>query len=221
MLSRFGRPVALASLLAVMAMAGSARADVLFSNIGMGAKGYNPVASSLYDSFSTGNIGVALTSISVDVEALNPSDGGTFGVALFSNGANAPKGSLGRLVVVADSSLSSTPSILNLAGFSPIPLAANTQYWIRLFQVGWTSTSAQWLYDNSFRGTNVAAGFSQDSGNVLGVTANTSGSTVYLMQVSAVPEPGSVGTLSAGLLAIGLVFLRHRSAHFVASTQNH
>lgn len=205
-------PLALASALGLASFVGPAKADVLFNNLGFAGTGSDPVSSVLFDSFSTGAQGVALTSLSFQLSASNPADAGQVGVALFSDQGGAPNTVLRRLGVIADSSLSTTPSILQLAGFTPIALSADTRYWVRLAQLGSTASSAVWLYDNSSRGTGVATQFSLNTTNVQGVTSNLSGASVYLMGSTAVPEPGSIALLMVGLVGAGLSVSRRKSA---------
>jgi hypothetical protein len=210
--SRFVRSLALSGVLAATLGTGAARADVLFSNIGFGSTVSNPVSQVLYDSFSTGSYGVSLTSVSLKLEASNPSDTGAVVVALYSNlsGSNTPDGSIQRLGKIFDSSLTSSPTIIQLDAFPYTALAANTRYWIQVRQLGSTPSSASWVYDNSYLGTSVSTEYSLDTVNVAGVTANDSGSNVYLMRVTGIPEPRSVALLLVGLVGTGLALLRRR-----------
>ncbi|MDE2005089.1 MAG: hypothetical protein KGI51_00880 [Rhodospirillales bacterium] len=209
MMTRIVKPLVVAAALLLSGAGNFARADVLFNNTGLIPKGSISVSSALYQSFSTGSFGVDLTSLSLSMVASQPTDGASFKVSLYGDSGNHPSGPMGRLAVVADSSLSTTASILQIASFAPKALAANTRYWIQLSSFGTPATSAAWSFVNSSRGANVSSQFSLNTAGVVGVTPDSaSGVSVFVMQAIGVPEPGSFWLLSIAALLLSSVASR-------------
>jgi hypothetical protein len=85
-----------------------------------------------YQSFTSASTVSTLTSISLDLAAPLPNDGGSFTVNLYSNSGTAAGGSVANLGTIQDSSLSAISAFFTLSLSSTITLAANTTYWIGL-----------------------------------------------------------------------------------------
>ena len=193
--------LALAPLLSV-----PARADVLFTNVGLPSAsgiGADPVSNTLYATFSTSAQGLMLSSLSLELDAATPGDGGLVNVILASDDFGVPGKGIKLLGQIADSSLTSAPSVYSFS--ESFPLAANTRYWIKLAKSGLTATSAYWEYDGSSAGPGVYSEFDYNTGNLPALSANSVGTSVYMMTVSAVPEPTSLALYAGGLAILGLV----------------
>jgi hypothetical protein len=180
-----------------------AKATVIYDNLAVSSG--SPPASvlpagggPLGDSFSTPTGAVDLTDVKLLVDATTPSDGGSFTVSLFSNtAANAPGSSLNKIGTIADSSLTTSASVVDLPLTTPILLSAGTRYWIVL---SGTTGSGNWFYTTVNSGTGVANEYNYFQG---ASSANTV-FTPYQMQinVTAVPEPASFVLLLAGVVGI-------------------
>jgi hypothetical protein len=94
-----------------------------------------------YQSFTSASTVSTLTSISLDLAAPLPNDGGSFTVNLYSNAGTAAGGSLANLGTIQDSSLSATSAFFTLSIAGTVTLAANTTYWIGLSS---NNTGALW-----------------------------------------------------------------------------
>lgn len=187
-------------------LATQARADVLFNNIGLkkaSGIGADPVANTLYGSFFTSSQGLMLSGLALELLATNPGDGGSINVVLASDSSGVPGRGFKLLGQISDSSLTSSPSVYSFS--ESIPLAANTRYWIKLAQSGVSATSAYWEYDGSSAGPGVYSEFDFNSGNSPALSADSLGTSVYMMTVSAVPEPTSLALYAGALTILGLV----------------
>ena len=196
---------------AMFAPLAGARASVVFDNVGQPAAGASPVSVPLFASFSTGNPGGDLSSLTLEMWAPNPSDSGSVRVTLRSDVFGSPGRGLASIGSVADSALSSTfsaPSLVTLDPLNPIVLSANTRYWIGLSSNGGLATpsSAYWVFTGSSLGTAVHSEFILNSANGSGVVADGTGLGTYIMMVDPIsaPEPASIALFSVGLLGLGL-----------------
>jgi hypothetical protein len=94
-----------------------------------------------YQSFTSASTVSTLTSISLDLAAPVPNDGGSFTVNLYSNSGTAAGGSVANLGTIQDSSLSPISGFFTLSIAGTVTLAANTTYWIGL---SGNNTGALW-----------------------------------------------------------------------------
>ncbi len=192
----------LAPLLAV-----PARADVLFNNIGLPVlapfSGADPVSNTLYASFSTSSQGLMLSSLALELDAVTPNDGGLINVVLASDAFGVPGKGLRLLGQINDSILTTSPSVYTFS--ESVPLAANTRYWIKLAQTAGTSSSAYWAYAGSSAGVGVYSEYDYNTGNSPALSVNSLGLGVYMMTVSAVPEPTSLALYAGALTILGVV----------------
>lgn len=203
----FSKPLAVAALALAPLLAVPARAGVLFNNIGLPklapAIGADPVSNTLYASFSTSSQGLMLSSLALELDAATPTDGGSINVVLASDAFGVPGKGLRLLGQISDSILTTSPSVYYLS--DSIPLAANTRYWIKLAQTAGASSSAYWEYAGSSAGVGVYSEYDYNTGNSPALSLNSLGTGVYMMTVSAVPEPTSLALYAGALAILGLV----------------
>ncbi len=124
------------------------------------AGGYGPLAAS----FSTGAATATLTDVKLAVFTSNPASGASFSVGLYSDSATSPVSLLDAIATVAENTLSSTVSVVDLTVGTPYVLAANTRYWIELAE---PAGSAQWSWTADESGTGVSGESYVYSGSVL------------------------------------------------------
>jgi hypothetical protein len=200
----------LAFVVASFVVAGAARADELFDNLGNAGFSADPTGDDwgpLADSFSTGSSVFDFTSLTVTLTG-TASTGSTTAF-LLSDLLNAPGLPLEEIGTISESGLSGTPTQFTLP--TSFILAPNTTYWIELTSA---DNNTNWEYTQDPSGIGTAgqslANF-QESGNWV-VFSEANGP--YQMAVSgssAVPEPSSLYLLMGGLLAIGLIGFRRRA----------
>ncbi len=201
--------------------AASASAQVLYNNTAQATVGSDSITQHNYlsASFLSGPAAGTLNDVMLVLSAATPSDGYVTNVSLYSftTALAGPQTLLATLGQVADSVLSSTPSVVDVTVTTPVLLAANTEYWIELtdsFSGGLltsagtpttsaTSVGASWGYELDDTGTGVA-------GQVYtqGTTGGANINGAYQMAVTEVPEPASWLVMLAGV--IGLAGLRRR-----------
>jgi hypothetical protein len=175
----------------------AAHASTLYNNLTATSSGSNSLAGldHLADSFSTGSSPIVLGSVTLDLSADNPSDGGSFTVTLDSDHATSPGSVLASLAVFGDSAL--TTSLADYTLSLDVPLSANTRYWIQLASA---NSSADWSYSYNISGPGVAGQYFAN----LGVFPNSQGP--YQMDVetvpAATPEPSSLLLLGSGLMML-------------------
>ena len=206
--------VTLGVALGVTAPSG-ARAAPLFNNLAQQAYGGDQISNNVYASFSVGSQGLSLSSMSFALLATSPLDGLSFRAILRGDNSDNPGSVVHPLGQILDSALLgaslSTPSIITLTESTPIALTANARYWIELTPVA-GGTSANWLWTNTANGAGVGAEFTLNGAAGNYITANNTVSAVYMMEISAVPEPDSTGVLGVGIAGlVSLAYLRRRS----------
>ena len=218
-----GRVPGLASLglvLAVGLFPGSEQAGLLFNNLFANQSSYDSVysgssATPLYESFSTGGQGVYLTSTSLMLIDPTPTDGGTLAVAILNGSGSSPGSIIQPLGLIPDTSLSSgpvpVPSAVALSAFAPVALAPNTRYWIRVQSNPRSSTPSGggWVYDISSRGIGVST--QSTFSPTFGLTPNSGSYPVYMMSITAVPEPWASAILIVGLIGTGIAARKRRA----------
>jgi len=87
------------------------------------------------ESFNSGTGSAVLTDIKVALEDFEPSDGGSVEIELLSNSGSSPGSEVASLGTIADSSLSSSMSLVDVPISGGPTLTANTEYWIELVSV--------------------------------------------------------------------------------------
>lgn len=191
----------------------AAHATSLYNNLAAVSSGADGVAISgftndfgpLADSFSTGSSAVALTSVTLDLQATNPGDGGIFTVTLDSDNSTSPGSALETIGTISDSSL--TSSLADYTLTTDFALSADTRYWIELSSLSPTS-SAYWSWSTDTSGTGVANEFFWNQGGV-----HPNSDSPYQMDVEAgAPEPSSLLLLGSGLMMLAAPLRRRLCA---------
>ena len=222
---------------------GIARATTIYDSVDINPadlnSGSDPVAPNLAGpnaaSFASG-LPQILSSVSLELSADNPSDGGSLSVVLMPDnngeppysfvaapGAGLPTNGITTftgatvLATLLDSSLSSTPSLVTIN--TSVPLAVGT-YWIGLETtlvpdsisdpVAGTYGSAEWWW--TYSDPNTAVGFEFNA--IGGPYSFPAGAGPYEMIVDTsltVPEPGTFSVLAGGLAGLG--YIRRRTAN--------
>lgn len=199
------------SFLFVAALVAStnSHATILYDSITQPNAGNDPVQTGgpMGDSFSTGATAVNLTDVKMLLSG-NPASGASFEVSLLSDNATHPGSLIAVLQTIADSVLTSSLAQVDVA-FSPVALAANTRYWIKLSTTD--NSSASWGYTTGGTGVNVSGEYSFNSHVPNGYDVRLGG---YLMQVTAadaatVPEPTAFSLMGIGL--VGMAFGKRKS----------
>ena len=204
-MSCFRYRVLAAAAIALLSVGSAVSAGVVYDNIGVASKGSDPVAADgpLANSFSTGGSTVLLA----DVKLLligNPNSTASSTVSLLSDSGTSPGSVLQIIGTLSDSSLSASAQVFDFVLATPYALAANTRFWIGLS--GPSSTTVGWNYavDSSGIGT-TGEYWAYSPGGTLTVRQNSgTTSTPYQMQLSAVPEPGSLGLFMIGSAALAI-----------------
>jgi hypothetical protein len=183
-------------------------ATVLYDNLNARNDGEDFISSAgatfsagpLADSFSTGGSVTSLTDLKVRVSG-DPASNGDVGISLLADNSTSPGAFIAALGSITANSLG-TDLVYDFSLGSPIPLAPNTRYWIELTTA---NVSATWPFSFDVNGTGVASEFFANS---TGVDSNFDGP--YLMRVTAVPEPATLGLVGLSLLALAM--LRRKKA---------
>jgi hypothetical protein len=192
--------------------AGTARANVLYDNLGASSSGSDSTSTSgpLADSFSTGGLSFLFSDLKLLLLGDNTSAGFT-SVRLLSDSSGNPGSLLDTLATIDDSALTSAASVFDISSFAPITLAPNTRYWIQLTAPAHGTTSSNWAVSSDTSGPGVAGEFFS---NTNGVFPNSE--VPYQMAVrgtpvtTAVPVPMSITLFGTSL--VGLVGLIRRRA---------
>jgi hypothetical protein len=150
---------------------------------------------------------------------ISPCSGAACGMTtalLLSNSSNTPGAVIETLGSINNGLLSGTPQDFTFNAFAPVDLQPNTRYWIELTS---TDNNSWWAFDGAFSGEFFA---NFEGTNDWIITSDTAGQgAAYQMEVAgtgsnAVPEPGAVSLLFAGLAVLGF-FAAARRKYLVCS----
>ncbi len=218
--------------MAVLASRG-AQASVYFdsADVGSAYAGFD-TASLMAQSFAV--TGTPNLSVTLDLSANNPADGGSILVYIVADDGSGSLGAGNPLLVtngngavtgfdpssvlvntIADSSLSSTANgpqavTFNVPGsaLAATNLLGGTEYWIGLAT---GTTGDAWWYngDGSGVGTSGQAFYTNAASSNLSAAAVSSGQAMQAIvssaSASAAPEPATMAIIGAGLAGLGLV----------------
>jgi hypothetical protein len=205
----------LSVLYCVVVFSCMAQTGVVFDNLS-GVTGNSDsveIYGPLYDSFSTGPAGL-LSDVQLLLSGDNTSSG-EVAFGLYADQSTSPGTLIVPLGSLADSSLTNTPSIFDLALSSGLALAADTRYWIGLSG----ATTTAWAWSTDVSGVGVESEFFANASGVYADDPN--GPYQMSVAVAPLPEPSSFLLLAAGLGFLGLVRQRvSASARSVLASQN-
>lgn len=194
---------------------GARAATVLYNNLSAPTSGYADSINNfgpLYDSFSTGASGSTLFSLSLLIGGNN--DSGTINVGLYGDiGTQTQPQFAGSPIsdfTESYSSLPPSPTVVTFY-FAPVPLAANTRYWIVLSDD--SNSSVVWYWSGDTSGFGVKSEF---YANTNGIFPN-SDTGPYQMEVTATPLPASWIMMLTGLAGFGFLTACRRRANGAAS----
>ncbi|HEY5203832.1 MAG TPA: choice-of-anchor R domain-containing protein [Roseiarcus sp.] len=167
----------------------------------------------LYDSFSTGNSGFYLASVSLLLNATDPGDGGEYNLAVLADFSGSPGDPISGSAVSCiklDSDLSTSLEVLTF--FPRLLLSPNTRYWFGMSAS--PSSSANWSYSSDISGVGVAgeswANTAPDGTS--DVFSNADGRGPFQLAIAS-PEPATWAMMLVGLGSLGLAaFHRRRKA---------
>jgi len=200
----------------LVASASTLQADILYNNTTNASSGVDCLSNSstntgcqtgpvsnghFYDSFTSGAVAERLSDLKLVIDA-DPTSSGILDIGLYSDSSTSPGALVTTLGTVADSSLTTSLTIHDVALTANPLLQPDTRYWIGLSGV----TTAGWSWTSSTSGTGVSGEFFANGGGVL---SNSHGP--YQMEVQAqttVPEPSGVLLLSTALVAVATLLRR-------------
>lgn len=209
----------LLATLSLFASAHSAKADVLFNNLGATVCCESPIASGTPygDSFSTSTSAFDFNSLTVTLYADHgvPPAGLTITALLLSDSSTSPGSVLETIGSVDEDTLPSMVHVQYTFSPSPYLLAPDTRYWIELTSNDTTGSLAwvQWDSSADLSGTIGTSGeyWSANEGASTSVFADGTNGGPLLMEVANVPEPASLAMFAAALTRFGFLSRLRRS----------
>ena len=188
-------------LILVLALSCAAGATDIYNNLDANSSGVDAIFGfgPLADSFSTGAGGFTLASLGLKLEDIGAPTG-SFTIQLMSDNNISPGSLLYTIATVQDTSLTGSLEDYFFTLAQPQVLNPNSRYWIELSSSN--NSSAYWSYSVDVSGIGVAGEyFFNQSCNPN--CSNDNGP--YQMELSDVPEPGTLlmlGSGAAGLLGV-------------------
>ncbi len=183
-------------LVLVLALSCAAGATDIYNNLGADSNGTDSIFSfgPLADSFSTGGGGFTLASVGLKLEDIGTPTG-SFTIQLLADNNISPGNPIYTIATVEDSSLTDSLQDYFFLLAQPQVLDPNTRYWIGLSSKD--NSVAYWSWSVDTSGVGVPGEY---FANQNGIFSTDNGA--YQMELSDVPEPGTLIMLGSGVVGM-------------------